>query len=178
MERGKYRERAMDTREITIRNASMSDMEDIMRIYEQARIFMAQNGNPNQWKTTYPQNYIVENDINSQTLYVAEYEKRIVAVFYFDITRDETYEVIKEGNWLNDDVCGVIHRVASDKTVKGIFKECLEYCKGKIGNIKIDTHKDNKVMQHVLEKNGFKRCGIVYVENNEERIAYQYTGCN
>lgn len=28
-------------------------------------------------------------------------------------------------------------------------------------------------MQHLLDKNGFKYCGIVYVEDGTERIAYQ-----
>ncbi len=29
------------------------------------------------------------------------------------------------------------------------------------------------VMQKVFEKNGFKRCGIIYVEDGTPRIAYQ-----
>jgi hypothetical protein len=28
-------------------------------------------------------------------------------------------------------------------------------------------------MQHLLDKNGFKYCGVVYLENGSERIAYQ-----
>ena len=41
------------------------------------------------------------------------------------------------------------------------------------GNIRVDTHRDNKVMQHILTKQGFQRCGIIYVKNGTERIAYQ-----
>lgn len=40
-------------------------------------------------------------------------------------------------------------------------------------NIRVDTHKDNLVMQHILEKRGFRRCGIIYVKDGTERIAYQ-----
>ena len=28
-------------------------------------------------------------------------------------------------------------------------------------------------MQHILAKYGFQRCGIIYVKNGTERIAYQ-----
>jgi len=28
-------------------------------------------------------------------------------------------------------------------------------------------------MQHILTKYGFQRCGIIYVKNGTERIAYQ-----
>ena len=41
------------------------------------------------------------------------------------------------------------------------------------GNLKIDTHEDNVVMQHVLEKNGFERCGKIYTHDGTPRIAYQ-----
>ena len=30
-------------------------------------------------------------------------------------------------------------------------------------------------MQHILTKYGFQRCGIIYVKNGTERIAYQMT---
>jgi RimJ/RimL family protein N-acetyltransferase len=42
-----------------------------------------------------------------------------------------------------------------------------------IPNIRIDTHRDNAIMQHLLEKNGFVKCGIIYVEDGSPRIAYQ-----
>ena len=37
----------------------------------------------------------------------------------------------------------------------------------------VDTHADNKVMQHLLESEGFTRCGIIHVEDGTPRIAYQ-----
>lgn len=49
----------------------------------------------------------------------------------------------------------------------------MDYCKAQIPHLRIDTHEDNKVMQHVLEKYGFVRCGIVYVSDGSPRIAYE-----
>jgi RimJ/RimL family protein N-acetyltransferase len=49
----------------------------------------------------------------------------------------------------------------------------LEFCFSKTDNIRIDTHDDNKTMQHILLKNGFTYCGIIYLKNGDERLAYQ-----
>lgn len=39
--------------------------------------------------------------------------------------------------------------------------------------MRIDTHENNKVMQHLIKKNGFQECGIIYVEDGSPRIAYE-----
>ena len=46
---------------------------------------------------------------------------------------------------------------------------CLEHCE----SLRADTHADNKIMQHLLEENGFTKCGIIHVEDGTPRIAYQ-----
>lgn len=42
-------------------------------------------------------------------------------------------------------------------------------------SIRIDTHADNKTMQHLIEADGFTRCGIIYIADGTPRIAYQWT---
>ena len=84
-----------------------------------------------------------------------------------------TYVRIYEGQWLNEAPYGVVHRITSDGTIRGAASFCLNWAFNKCGNLKIDTHRDNIVMQHLLDKNGFKYCGVVYLENGSERIAYQ-----
>ena len=68
---------------------------------------------------------------------------------------------------------GTIHRIAAGGAGKGIFRECLAYCLARIPNIRIDTHRDNAAMRHLLERHGFRECGIIYVEDGSPRIAYQ-----
>ena len=80
---------------------------------------------------------------------------------------------ITDGDWINDSCYGVVHRITSTGNVKGAASFCLNWALEQCGNIRIDTHRDNIVMQHLLDKNGFKYCGIVYVEDGTERIAYQ-----
>lgn len=96
-------------------------------------------------------------------------------VFAFIIGPDPTYTYIEDGVWLNDDVYGTIHRIAGDGVAKGVFKKCLDFCKSQIDNLRIDTHHNNLTMQHLVEKNGFEKCGIVYMEDGSPRIAYQYS---
>jgi RimJ/RimL family protein N-acetyltransferase len=53
------------------------------------------------------------------------------------------------------------------------FLVCLQYCEQRISNIRVDTHKDNLIMQHLLAKSGYEKCGIIFVEDGSPRIAYQ-----
>ena len=88
------------------------------------------------------------------------------------IGKDKSYEKIT-GSWLLDTEYGVIHRVASDGKIPKIMDKVVAFCEKQIPHLRIDTHEDNKVMQHLIEKNGFKKCGIVYVEDGTERFAYE-----
>ncbi|HBN29292.1 MAG TPA: GNAT family N-acetyltransferase, partial [Clostridiaceae bacterium] len=44
-----------------------------------------------------------------------------------------------------------------------------------VHSIKIDTHRENKSMQRLLKKNGFEYCGIIYLKDKSERIAFEKT---
>ncbi|ELP89967.1 hypothetical protein EIN_301560 [Entamoeba invadens IP1] len=84
---------------------------------------------------------------------------------------DQTYGEI-EGNWTNDLEYYVIHRIASNNTVKDIGKYCIQWCLNDFKNIRIDTHKDNKRMLLLMNQMKFTYCGIVHVRNSE-RVAFQ-----
>ncbi len=53
-----------------IRKATLGDMPQILEIYEDARKFMAANGNPTQWGTSHPETSQLEQDIKDGVLYV------------------------------------------------------------------------------------------------------------
>ncbi len=156
-----------------IRTAVAADLPQILEIYDAARRFMRANGNPNQWAGGYPYKEILVEDIDIGRLYVCERENALRGVFMFEIGVDPTYIYIEDGEWLDDSEYGVIHRIASDGKTKGVFAECLGFCLEHIKHIRIDTHDDNLPMQHTLSKNGFKRCGIIYLPDGAPRIAYE-----
>ena len=54
----------------------------------------------------------------------------------------------------------------------------MNFCFSHDANIRIDTHKDNRIMQHNIEKHGFTYCGIIYLANGDERLAYQKLECS
>ena len=128
-----------------IRLATLEDLSIIKNIYAYARKFMVSTGNPNQWGNRYPSEELLIDDISKNELYVCYDEKEIYAVFVFFIHVDETYNYI-EGKWLNNDDYGVIHRIASIGSKKGIFSEVFDYVTNFVDNIRIDTHRDNIVM--------------------------------
>lgn len=157
-----------------IRKAEKKDLADILRIYDHARKFMAQNGNPDQWADKYPSGERIVRDIEEQISYVCTEDRQIRGVFVFFEGEDPTYQVIENGSWRREQSYGVIHRVASDGTVRGVAEACFTYCKNQTGYLRIDTHKDNIPMQKVLEKNGFCQCGIIHTEDGSKRIAYDW----
>lgn len=156
-----------------IRKSEMADLDTLLKMYENARLFMTGHGNPTQWGNTYPPKPLLAKDIDAGRSYVCLEHERIIATFYYREGWDDTYAKIYDGQWLNESPYGVVHRITSDGTVKGAATFCLNWAFEQCGNLKIDTHKDNVVMQHMLDKNGFTYCGIIYTENKSERLAYQ-----
>ena len=158
---------------MTIRKSLPSDIEEILAIYASAREFMKESGNPNQWAGGYPSRELIDKDIASGDSYVAEENGEIVATFFFKLGVDPTYVNIYEGEWLDDGDYGFIHRIAVKYHGRNIIGGVFDYCFGISKSIRIDTHRDNIPMQRSLSKNGFTRCGIIYLLSGDERIAYQ-----
>ncbi len=156
------------------RGAVRSDLEQILKIYDHARTVMEQSGNPTQWGEHYPSKELLEEDIDSNRLFVCVVNGRIDAVFAFILGEDPTYAVIEDGAWLDDSLpYGTIHRLASSGKSKGIAASVIAWCLEHCESLRADTHADNKIMQHLLEKNGFTRCGVIHVADGTPRYAYQ-----
>ena len=162
-----------------IRHSHLEDREHILEIYARARAFMAQAGNPTQWGDDYPPEEAILGDIDGATAdcgYVCEHEGRVVGVFFFRVGDDPDYATI-DGAWIDPSPYGVIHRIASDGTVKGTGEFCIRWALEQHPHIRIDTHADNAPMRHILDKLGFTYCGIIYVDAHEEnspRVAYEH----
>jgi hypothetical protein len=157
--------------DLTVKKATASQLSEIEAIYERARSYMRETGNKTQWSGGYPSREVILSDIENGNLYVITGDG-IEAVFAFIRGEDPTYEYI-EGEWLDTLPYCAVHRVASAGKTKGMLNAVMNYCFSQCDNIKIDTHEDNRVMQHQLEKYGFSPCGTIYLENGDPRIAYQ-----
>lgn len=160
---------------MNIRKARPDDLSSIMEIYRIAQDVMIKNGNPTQWGYTYPPRDLIKKDITDGICHVICKDDIPHGVFALFKGDEPTYEHIENGEWLNDDIYVTVHRIASNGKTNGIFKCAIDYCKELSDNIRIDTHKSNNVMQHVIEKNGFVKCGRIYVRDGSARIAYQWS---
>jgi len=65
-----------------IRRITQKDFDTVMKIYEYARQFMAEHGNPNQWGPTgWPPAETIQQVIEEGTGFVVEHDRRVVAHF-------------------------------------------------------------------------------------------------
>lgn len=156
-----------------IKKSTASDLEEMLKLYAQARKFMEANGNPTQWGKNYPERVLLEQDIEQNNSYVCIDNNEIVGTFFYYEGIEPAYIQIYEGKWMNEEPYGVVHRITSGIGKRGVASFCLDWCFERCGNIRIDTHRNNSPMQSLLKKNGFQQCGIIYLENGEERIAFQ-----
>ena len=160
-----------------IRKTVESDLPRVLEIYARARAFMAETGNPRQWgPTRWPPEALLRQDIARGRSYVCVDGGDVVGTFYFAAGPDiePTYRDIAEGAWLEDGPYGVVHRIASDGSRRGVGRFCLDWALEKCGHLRIDTHPDNRVMQGLLEKLGFSKRGIIHVlEDDDPRYAYE-----
>lgn len=159
---------------MNIRQTTMEDMAAVTALYDKARGFMMEHGNPDQWGLSHPPEELIKSDIRAGYSYVCLAEGEICGVFFYQKGIEPDYLNIRQGAWLDDQPYGVVHRIAAPTGVKGVATFCLNWCLEQSGgNLRIDTHADNYPMQRMLEKNGFVRCGLIDLKDGSERIAYQ-----
>ena len=170
-----------------IREARPTDIAEIMKVMEAAKGIMRSSGNMQQWTDGYPSEAVILSDIEKNGGFVVEEDNQIVGYFAFLPSPEPTYARIYEGEWLDDvQPYHVVHRIASYPDVHNVFSDIMDYCFAVERNIRIDTHRDNRIMQHVIKKYGFTYCGIIYLargdaldqrshatERTQERLAYQ-----
>lgn len=158
---------------LQIRKAEMSELPDILPLFDRARAFMANTGNPNQWGGDYPNETITREDITKSNCYVCTSDGQIECVFSLIYGNDPWYEKIYDGAWLNDEPYAAVHRMASAGRVKGLARFCLDWAVAEAGNIRIDTYIENEIMKKLLVHCGFTYCGIIRIPGVGDGVAYQ-----
>lgn len=161
------------------RKAEHADLSRIMEIIKDAQESLKELG-IDQWQNGYPSKEVILHDMDCGYGYVFLEEGNIIATAAVSFDGEETYERIYEGDWLSTGNYAVIHRLAVARNHKGkglsheVMKQiellCLHY---RLPSIKIDTHEDNFPMQHVIKKNGYTHCGVIYVEDGTKRLAFE-----
>ena len=158
----------------TIRKSTSADLPTILNLRDQAREIMRSYGNVYQWPDGYPRDDMFRKDIELGGSHVMLNEEgTIVGTFALLPSPEVTYNVIYDGQWLDNEPYHVIHRIASTPGSHGVLDALLDYCETQVNNIRIDTHEANVIMRKGLEKHGYQYCGIIHLLNGDERLAFQ-----
>ncbi len=160
------------------RLAANEDLDQMMAMVDQAKASFKARG-IDQWQKGEPDREGLAAGAAKGQIRVLEEDGRVIGMITLLEGRDPSYAKI-DGAWLNDRPYVGFHRVCVAEDLKGrgiaarLFSESEAYSRS-LGydDIRIDTHRNNIPMQKMLEKNGFSRCGIIFVEDGTERIAFQ-----
>lgn len=165
-----------------IRKSICRDTGALMALFEEARGTIAQLG-IDQWQDGYPSLQVVDEDIALERSYAVIIDGQLCGTFVLIEDGEPTYDKIYEGAWQTEaqhQDYVAIHRVAVSVAVrgKGISTSIVSYAEAHaraLGrtSLRIDTHKGNVVMRRMLEKHGFRYCGVIYLENGNPRVAYE-----
>ena len=149
-----------------------------MEVFEGAKQIMRASGNLYQWNDGYPSEDIVLQDIEASNCYVAckKSDGAILGTMALIEGPDPTYSAI-EGAWPDEKPYYVIHRIAVAAPGQDLARKMFDWAYSHISpkgydTIRIDTHRDNCIMKHVLTKYGFTECGVIRLSNGDPRDAY------
>ena len=159
------------------RKATINDADAVGKIYDLARESLKRNGIP-QWQNGVPSRETFLEDVKQGISYVIKDEHQVIATIQI-IEHEPYYDNVFDGAWTEPNAL-VAHRVAVlvGCRQKGVGSRLLEEAekialeKGK-NALRLDTHEKNFKMRGMLEKNGFKNIGKVYLAGGEERFAYE-----
>lgn len=166
---------------LILRPTCEGDLPEVMRIIADAQADFRARG-IDQWQNGYPNEQSIRGDIERGESYVVTRGEQIVATAMITFAPDPNYAVIYDGEWLlaAPKSYATIHRISVDLAERGqgiaewIVGQTERMCRKRgADSLRIDTHRDNRSMQRVAEKNGMTLCGIIHLADGAERLAYE-----
>ena len=156
--------------------AQAQNATECYRVIDEGRMFQKEQGFI-QWTDDYPNEQTILDDIDAEKGYILTSDHRIAGYMCIDFDGEPAYENI-EGAWNSNQPYAVVHRMAFSREYRGcglsgiawslIEKLCISKS---VHYIRVDTDFPNTRMQHILEKNGFSRCGVVIFQGSG-KLAY------
>ena len=149
--------------------AQLKDTAKYYAIIKAAKEFQREQGFI-QWTDGYPRSL-------SNKGYVLTADNDIAGYMCVDFSGEPAYADI-DGEWNTEMPYAVVHRMAFSERYRGkglsstalILVENLCLSKG-VKGIRADTGFQNARMQHILEKSGFSKCGVIVLQGSG-KLAY------
>lgn len=161
-----------------IRKLKQEEINDVLEIIEEAKVYFRSINSP-QWQNGYPNQSSIEQDYELGNAYVVADENKVVAYAAIIMGHDSNYDKI-DGKWISEGPYGVMHRVCVKNEYKGqglahlLFTKMEEMIKERgWKSARIDTHELNANMIHCIGKEQFTKCGIVWMSDGSERLAFE-----
>lgn len=161
----------------TLELARPEELDACAALMEEGREFQRSQGFV-QWTPDYPNRDTVREDIERGKGYVLKVDGRLAGYLCVDFDGEPAYRDIQGGQWATGEPYAVVHRMALGSAFRGqgltgaAFRLVGELCRARgMDAIRGDTDPQNLRMQHVLEKNGFQRRGIIVFQGSE-KLAY------
>lgn len=131
------------------------------------------------WHKDYPTLKTIKDDIKNGVGYVFTIGDKPLGYCCLIIGDEPAYKII-DGKWITNKKYAVIHRITfgEESLGKGLSKDAFhllkEHCKENgIYAIRVDTQKENTVMQHILLREGFIYCGLITFDGGL-KLAYEW----
>ena len=161
-----------------LRPANLNEAEICYQCIEDARDYHKEQGFE-QWHPDYPTAQTILDDIAQNIGYVFVKDKEVIGYCCIIIGDEPAYARIN-GAWKTDRPYAVVHRMAFNSRARGgglsrkAFQVIKDFCFSKhIDAIRLDTQEENKVMQHILSREGFERCGLIQFDGGP-KLAYEW----
>ncbi|GAA3604262.1 GNAT family N-acetyltransferase [Secundilactobacillus similis] len=166
-----------------LQQATHADLDTIIDILSDGSNQLAESG-VDQWQGDYPSRDQINYDIDHGFAYLANSDDaETVGALAVVNAPDPSYDTMT-GTWLLDsNAYIVIHRVAIHSNHAGngyatqLFEAVIHHVideHPEIQSIRIDTHADNKPMQHLIAKMGFTKVGEIHGVYHPADVSYVY----
>lgn len=170
----------MNLVQLQLRKAQLDDLDCIGRLFDEARQYMAAQGNTVQWVDGRPNAETVRPDVEKGlgTVVVvpaAENTPEKIVGFFVLSDNEPAYEQI-HGLWAFQEPYVVLHRFAATPNYK-VGNFVLSYLQQHYTYIRLDTHRKNLTMKHLMSKFNFRYVGDVdynYAPHDGIRICFEW----
>ena len=159
------------TEPLSYRHAEPEDIPRVMEIVADAKRSLKKH-RVDQWQGDYPTAAAFEQDVANNELYVLCHGEDIAGFLMVTSRPEPCYDDITDGKWSSDAPYCVMHRTAVAAEYRGsgmaeYLVRCAEDISRKSGvkYLRVDTHRKNKPMQHLLRESGFRYRGNILVSS-------------
>lgn len=163
-----------------MRKARFKDLNKIEEIILSAKKSLKEDG-IDQWQIDSLNREFLKNQLEKEKSYVFEKDGRILAYAFLSDKKEENYNPIEEEFEGKDYLTIHTLAVANDFKEKRIgtrfLIDIINFANTKgLDSLRIDTHEDNLKMRGLINKIGFKKRGLIFVDDEgspKPRFAYE-----